>query len=34
MAHAAANLKDREDSGDFAALLQDSLGEKANFEGK
>ena len=32
MAHAAANLKDREESGDFAALLEDSMKEQA-FEG-
>ncbi len=32
MAHAAANLKDREESGEFAALLEDSMKEQA-FEG-
>jgi small subunit ribosomal protein S1 len=34
MAHAAANLKDREDSADFAALLTESLGGKKNFQGR
>lgn len=33
MAHIAANLKDREGSDDFAALLDGSLGEKKSFEG-
>ncbi len=33
MAHIAANLKDREDSGDFAALLNDSLQQNKSFEG-
>ncbi len=32
MAHAAANLTDREESGEFAALLEDSMKEQA-FEG-
>lgn len=34
MAHVAANLKDREDSLEFASLLAESLGETQNFEGK
>ncbi len=34
MAHAAANLKDREESSDFAKLLGETLGNKKNFEGK
>lgn len=34
MAHAAANLKDREESGDFAALLTESLGGSKNFQGR
>ncbi len=33
MAHVAANLKDREDSGEFAALLGETLGENEKFEG-
>lgn len=33
MAHIAANLADREDSQDFAALLNESLGQQASFEG-
>lgn len=33
MAHIAANMQDRDDSGDFAALLGESLGEKKSFEG-
>ncbi|MGH1404677.1 MAG: 30S ribosomal protein S1 [Alphaproteobacteria bacterium] len=34
MAHIAANLKDREDSVEFATLLGESLGENQTFEGK
>ncbi len=34
MAHAAANLKDREDSGDFAALLAETLNDKQKFTGQ
>lgn len=34
MAHIAANLKDREESREFATLLAESLGETQNFEGK
>ena len=33
MAHVAANLKDKEDSNEFAALLKDSMGESDKFEG-
>jgi len=33
MAHVAANLKDREDSTEFAALLGETLGENERFEG-
>ena len=33
MAHIAANLKDKEDSQEFAALLTESMHEKDNFEG-
>ncbi len=33
MAHVAANLKDREDSKEFAALLGETLGENERFEG-
>ncbi len=33
MAHVAANLKDREDSSEFAALLGETLGENEKFEG-
>lgn len=33
MAHVAANLKDREDSKEFAALLAETLGEAQSFEG-
>ncbi len=33
MAHVAANLKDKEDSKEFAALLAESLGETNKFEG-
>jgi small subunit ribosomal protein S1 len=33
MAHIAANIKDREDSNEFAALLDESLGQKESFEG-
>ena len=33
MAHVAANLKDREDSKEFAALLAETLGESQSFEG-
>lgn len=33
MAHIAANLKDKEDSNEFAALLGESLGEQQSFEG-
>ena len=33
MAHVAANLKDKEDSGEFAALLGETLGEDEKFEG-
>ncbi|MDH5723603.1 MAG: S1 RNA-binding domain-containing protein, partial [Alphaproteobacteria bacterium] len=33
MAHVAANLKDREESKDFAKLLAETLGEKNKFEG-
>ncbi len=33
MAHVAANLKDREDSTEFAALLRETLGENEKFEG-
>lgn len=33
MAHVAANLKDREDSKEFAALLGETLGENEQFEG-
>lgn len=33
MAHVAANLKDREDSKEFAALLAQSLGKSEKFEG-
>jgi|TARA_R110002126_G_scaffold13118_7_gene57158 small subunit ribosomal protein S1 len=34
MAHIAANLKDHEDSREFATLLAESLGGTQNFEGK
>jgi small subunit ribosomal protein S1 len=34
MAHAAANLKDNETSGDFAALLEEQMEQRGNFEGK
>ncbi|HTK85768.1 MAG TPA: S1 RNA-binding domain-containing protein, partial [Patescibacteria group bacterium] len=34
MAHVAKNLKDKEDSGDFAALLSESMGEHKKFEGR
>ena len=33
MAHVAANLKDREESAEFAALLGETLGENEKFEG-
>ena len=33
MAHVAANLKDREDSKEFAALLGETLGDNEKFEG-
>ncbi len=33
MAHVAANLKDREGSNEFAALLAETLGESQSFEG-
>jgi small subunit ribosomal protein S1 len=33
MAHIAANLKDREDSREFAQLLADSMGESKKFDG-
>lgn len=33
MAHIAANLKDKEDSKEFAVLLGESLGEQQSFEG-
>ncbi len=33
MAHIAANIKDREESNDFAALLGESLGKQKGFEG-
>ncbi len=33
MAHIAANLKDKDDSKEFAALLGESLGEQQSFEG-
>lgn len=33
MAHVAANLKDREDSKEFAALLQETMKEQSKFEG-
>jgi len=33
MAHIAANIQDREDSTDFAALLGETLGENEKFEG-
>ncbi|MBI1300951.1 MAG: 30S ribosomal protein S1 [Alphaproteobacteria bacterium] len=33
MAHVAANLKDREDSTEFAALLNETLGQDEKFEG-
>src|SRR6056297_1367980 len=33
MAHVAANLKDRDDSKEFAALLAETLGESQSFEG-
>ncbi len=34
MAHIAANLKDREDSQDFAALLEETFGKTKKIEGK
>lgn len=34
MAHAAANIKDREESGEFAALLSGSMNQKAKFTGQ
>lgn len=34
MAHAAANIQDREESNDFAALLSDSLKQKSTFTGQ
>ena len=34
MAHAAANLKDREESSEFAALLAGSMNQKAKFTGQ
>ena len=33
MAHVAANLKDKLDSGEFAALLGETIGVKEKFEG-
>ena len=34
MAHVAANIKDREDSNDFASLLTESMGSNKKFEGR
>ncbi len=34
MAHVAANIKDREDSNDFASLLSESMGSNKKFEGR
>jgi len=33
MAHIAANLKDKEDSKDFADLLSESMGDQKSFTG-
>ena len=33
MAHTAAHLKDREESQEFAALLEDSMKSQSSYEG-